>query len=348
MTIILTVIGNDTGLFSLGDILTSAPGYLGAGLSLPLQFDAPAHSSGGYGLSGFAQKLALVTPNVLVAWAGSYAVARALVERVKLSAIRDEHVDLTAVVSASGLSTAEVAEVSLILHQVIGDQIEIQFLNAERGEIDGIDAAWQGSGAFDFVHDTVIDAGGRGSDWQAILRGLLTRAASTLVGEAIHGSPYEYLYGGWLEMVISRTSGLRKIPYAIKFWGRRGQEYGYDAPIFFNWYKGKTLFVCSLDQRSGSSGVRTLEVPELLSSKKWRKVRTTPRYQPEFTFHVVLDEDADGTEIYISDRHSLGHMTLEVSRDGSYQMKVAKEFIHQMMGRHVTPSLRVSKKSDAD
>ena len=347
VTIILTALGSDTGLFSLGDILTSAPGYPGTGLPLPLQFDSAARSSGEYSLRGFAQKLTLVTPNVLVSWAGSHIVARALVKRVRLIARSDKYVDLAAVVSASGLSDAELAEVSLILHQVVGDSINIQALNAERGEIDGVDAAWQGSGAFDFLHDTVIDAGGRGAGWEAILRSLLTRVASTLAGEALNGSPYDYLYGGWFEMVISRTSGLRKVPYAMKFWGRRGDEYGYDAPIFFNWYEGKTLFICSLDQRSGSSDVRTLAVPDLLSSKKWRKVRTKPRFQPEFTFHVVLDEDGGGTEIHISDRHSLGHMTLEVSMDGSYQMKVAKSFIDQMMGGTAVPAFLISKGSDS-
>jgi hypothetical protein len=346
VTIIVTALGSDTGLFSLGDILTSAPGYPGVGLPLPLQFDSLARSSGGYGLSGFAQKLTLVTANVLVSWAGSYITARALVERVRLSAMHDDHIDLAAVVSGSGLSDAEVAEVSLILHQVVGDRIEIQCLNAARGEVDGIDAAWQGSGAFDFLHDTVIDAGGPASGWQVLLRSLLTRAASTLAEEALYGSPYDYLYGGWLEMVISRTSGLRKVPYAMKFWGRREEEYGYDAPIFFNWYEGKTLFICSLDQRSGSSDVRTLEIPDLLSGKKWRKVRTTPRYQPEFTFHVVLDDDTGGTEIHISDRHSLGHMSLEVSTNGSYEMKVATGFIDQMRRGAVAPAFVISKRSD--
>lgn len=347
MTIILTALGSETGLFSLGDIITSAPGYLGAGLPLPLQFDTATHSSAGYALSGFAQKLTLVTPNVLVAWAGSLIVARALAEQVRVAAMRGGRIDLAAAVSASELSQAEVTKVSLILHQVVGDQIEIQCLNAERGEVDGIDAAWQGSGSFDFLHDTVIDAGGRNSGWEAILRGLLTRVASTLAGEAIHRSPYDYLYGGWFEMIISRTSGLRKVPYAMKFWNRRGDQYGYDAPIFFNWYEGSTLFVCSLDQRSGSSDVRTLKVPDLLSNKRWRKVRTKPRYHPEFTFHVMLDQDTSDTEIYISDRHSLGHMTLDVSQDGSYQMKVATRFIDQMRAGATVPSFRVSKRSEA-
>lgn len=345
MTIILTALGSETGLFSLGDILTSAPGYPGVGLPLPLQFDNQERSSGEYGLKGFAQKLTLVTPSVLVAWAGSYIVARALTERVRVAAKRDERIDLTAVVSGSRLSEAEVSTVSLILHQVIGDRIDVQCLNAERGEVDGVDAAWQGSGAFDFLHDTVIDAGGVASGWEAILRSLLTRAASTLAEEALHGSPYDYLYGGWFEMVISRTSGLRKVPYAMKFWGRKAEQCGYDAPIFFNWYEGKTLFICSLDQKSGSSDVRTLAVPDLLANKKWRKVTTKPRYQPEFTFHVVLEETGR-TEIHISDRHSLGHMKLQVSADGSYRMEVAREFLDKIMRRATVPTFSIFKRSE--
>jgi hypothetical protein len=346
MTIILTALGPDAGLFSLGDMLTSAPGYQGIGLPLPLQFDSASRSSGGNTLVGFAQKLCLVTPTVLVSWAGSYIVAVALTKEVQRVARDRLHVDLASVVAASGLSTAEIEQVALIVHEVVDDKIEIQCLNAKRGVIDGLDAAWTGSGSFDFLHDTVIATNDDAPRWQDMLRSLLMRTATTLAGEAMHGTTYDYMYGGWFEMVISRTAGLRKIPYALKFWGRRGGEFGYDAPIFFNWYRGRTLYICSLNQRSGSSDVRVLEVPDLLSGKKWRNVRVKPRYRPEFTFHVVFDEETGGTEVYISDRHSAGHMTMTASMDGSYQMRVGHDFIANMMGGTVKPIFTVSKNSD--
>lgn len=346
MTVILTALGPDAGLFSLGDMLTSTPGCHGIGLPLPLQFDRAARSSGTDTLVGFAQKLCFVTPTVLVSWAGSHIVAVALTKGVKRMALNGVPVDLASVVAVSGLSPTEIEQVGLIVHEVVDDKMKIQCLNAERGIIDGLDAAWTGSGSFDLLHDTVIGTDDCAPRWEDMLRSLLLRTATTLAGEAMYGTSYDYLYGGWFEMVISRTAGLQKIPYALKFWGRRGGEYGYDAPIFFNWYQGRTLYVCSLDQRSGLSDVRVLEVPDLLSGKKWRNVRVKPRYHPEFTFHVVLDEETGRTEVHISDRHSAGHMTMTASVDGSYEMRVARESIDSVMGRTMKPIFTVSKKSD--
>lgn len=346
MTIILTALGSDAGLFSLGDMLTSAPGYRGIGIPLPLQFDEAARSSGGNTLVGFAQKLCLVTPTVLVSWAGSHIVAVALTKEVQRAARDGRSIDLVSLVAASGLSPTEIEQVAFIVHEVVDGEVKIQCLNAEQGRIDGMDAAWSGSGSFDFLHDTIIATAEDAPRWQDMLRSLLTRTATTLAGEAMHGTPYEYMYGGWFEMVISRTAGLRKIPYALKFWGRRSGQYGYDAPVFFNWYDGRTLYVCSLDQRSGSSDVRVLEVPDVLSGKKWRKVRIKPRYRPEFTFHVVLDEETGGTEVHISDRHSPGHMSMTVSKDGRYKMSVRHEFIDSMMAGTTEPIFTVSKESD--
>lgn len=345
MTMILTALGEETGLFVLRDILTSTPQKVRAKVPLPLQFEALVHSAGDYSVAGFAQKLTLVSPTVLVAWAGSYVVACALIKAIKDAARPDVALDLATIVSTAGPSEAEIERVSLIVHQVLGDHIQIHCLNAEHGRIDGVDAAWSGSGSFDFLHDTIIERGGADSSFAEILRGLLLRAATTLAGEAISGSNYDYLYGGWFELVISRTLGLQKIPYAIKFWGRRGNEFGFDAPLFFSWYKGSSLFVCSLDQHSDTSDVRVIEVPSLLSGKPWRRVQVRPRFEPEFTFHVVLDDDEPQTEIHVSDRHSMGHMDVEVTKRGGYVMKVDEAFISQIMGRKTKPAFSVTKAS---
>jgi hypothetical protein len=56
--------------------------------------------------------------------------------------------------------------------------------------------------------------------------------------------------------------------------------------------------------------------------------------------------DTGGTEIHISDRHSIGHMSMEASRDGTYQMMVSKRFIDQMMGEP-PPTFLISKASEA-
>lgn len=346
MTMILTALGKETGLFALGDILTSTTQKVDAKVPLPLQFEALVHSSGDYSVVGFAQKLTHVSPTVLVAWAGSYVVACTLILAIRDAVRADVPIDLATIVTTVGLSESEVESVSLIVHQVLGDQMQIQCLNAEHGPIDGVNAAWSGSGSFDFLHDTIVDRGGADSSFSEILRGLLLRTAATLAGEAISGSNYDYLYGGWFELVISRTLGLQKIPYAIKFWSRRGKEYGYDAPLFFNWYKSGSLFVCSLDQHSGTSDVRVIEVPDLLSGKPWRRVRVRPRFKPEFTFHVVMDEDEPGTEIYISDRHSIGHMDVKVTKSGGYIMKVEEAFIARIMDRETLQNFTVTKASD--
>lgn len=346
MTMILTAVSDEIGLFALGDILTSTTQHVGSGLPLPLQFDALVRKSGDHSLSGFAQKLTLVTPTVLVSWAGSYAVARLLIQVIKDAAEPDTLIDLAEVVEASGLGESEVREVSLIVHQLLGGRIDIQFLNSEHGPIEGVQAAWSGTGSFDFLTDTLIGRGGEGAHFAEILRGLLLRVAVTLAGEAIHGSNYDYLYGGWFELVISRTLGLRKIPYAIKFWSRRPGQYGYDAPLFFNWYKGSSLFVCSLDQHSGRSDVRVIEVPDLLTGKAWRRVKVKPKYAPEFTFHVVLDENEPHNAIVISDRHSIGHMDVSVTKSGNYTMKVQSGLIDHIMANAVTPGFVVRKASD--
>lgn len=346
MTMILTAFGKETGLFALGDILTSTKRKVGAKVPLPLQFEALVHSSGDYSVAGFAQKLTLVSPTVLIAWAGSYAVAYALIRAIRDAVRADVPIDLATIITTVGLIDSEIERVSLIVHEVVGDQMQIQCLNAEHGPIDGINAAWSGSGSFDFLHDTIVERGGADPSFAEILRGLLLRTAATLAGEAISGSNYDYLYGGWFELVISRTLGLQKIPYAIKFWGRRGNEYGYDAPLFFNWYKGGSLFVCSLNQHSGTSDVRVIEVPELLSGKPWRQVRVRPRFRPEFTFHVVMDEGQPGTEIHISDRHSIGHMDVKITKSGGYTMKVEEAFLAQIMDREALRNFTVTKASD--
>lgn len=343
---ILTALGEEIGLFALGDILTSTTQSVNTGLPLPLQFDALIRKSDGYSLHGFAQKLTLITPTVLVSWAGSSAVARLLIHAIKDATEPKTPIDLAEIVVNSGLSEAEVQNVSLIVHQVIDGRIEIQFLNSEHGPIDGVQAAWSGSGSFDFLTDTLIGRRGEDAHFAEILRGFLLRAAVTLAGEAMHGSNYAYLYGGWFELVISRTLGMQKIPYAIKFWSRRSGEYGYDAPLFFNWYKGSSLFVCSLAQQSGRSDVRVIEVPDLLSGKPWRRVKVRPRYAPEFTFHVVLDEDDPQTAILISDRHSIGHMNVSVTKSGNYTMKVDSGLIDHIMANAVTPRFVVRKASD--
>lgn len=347
MTMILTMLGEETGLFSLGDILLSGPAPGRADLPLPLQFRSVARTSAGHSPRGFSQKITIVSPSAFVSWAGSYAIARTLIRAIRDAGKPEEAVDLTAVVAASGLLPNELDQVSLIVHQLIGRRMQVDCLNATHGHIEGVEAAWQGSGAFDFLQDTIIDAGGRAATFQTIMRGLMLRLASTLAGEALHGSPYDYLYGGWFEIVISRTLGLRKIPYAIKFWGRRDGELGYDAPLFFNWYKGKSLFICSLDQHAGSSDVRVIEVPDLLSDKRWRTVRCKPICRPEFTFHVVMDDRDGHTEIHVSDRHSDGHISVHVTKGGAYTMTVKRAFIDRMMVGNATPDFKLKKASDA-
>lgn len=347
LTMILSALGEETGLFALGDILVSSTWSDGTALPLPLQSDHHARSAAGYKLTDLAQKLVLVTPTMLVAWSGSYAVARALTSAIRNASKKASLIKVAAVVHDTGMSETELHQVSLIVHQLAGTQILIDCFNAEHGHIDGVRAAWQGSGAFDFLHDTIIDAGGQAATFQTTLRSLLLRAASTLMAEAMDGTPYDYLYGGWFELVISRTLGLRKIPYAIKFWSRRGQELGYDAPLFFNWYEGKSLLVCSLDRSDAGPRVRVVEIPDLLSSRRWRVVRTRPKFRPEFTFHVVLEEEG-GRQIFVSDRHSAGHMDVEVGKRGSYTMKVQQPFIDSILGRHAVADFRVKRRSDLE
>jgi hypothetical protein len=116
--------------------------------------------------------------------------------------------------------------------------------------------------------------------------------------------------------------------------------------VFFNWCEGTTLYVCSLDQRSGSADVQVLEIPDILSAKKWRKVLRKPKYGAEFTFHIVVDHDTGNVEVHISERHSAAHMSLEVDTDGSYEMKAQRSFIEHMMGQAAAPKFSISKRSE--
>lgn len=347
MTLILSLIGDDTGLFSVSDVLLSRPDSEPPCLSLPLQPGSSSYVGHPDSLAGLAQKMTLVSPTVMTLWSGSYPVARLLIQLIRdATKTSGSILDIRAIAEGSGLAEQELNSTALIVHQVHNGRLFVDSFNAQTGTVANISAAWDGSGTFDFLEDTIIRAAEPHS-WQVILRSLMTRIISSLVGEAVYKSNYDYLYGGWFELIVGRTLGLRKIPYAIKFWGRRGNQLGYDAPLFFNWYKGSSLFVCSLDQHSGQSLPRIIEIPDLLSGKPWRQVRTKPIFRPEFTFHVVMDDADRHWEIYVSDRHSDGHMNLWVNKRGAYTMKLRRSFLDLMMSRSAVPAFVSSKASDS-
>ena len=84
----------------------------------------------------------------------------------------------------------------------------------------------------------------------------------------------------------------------------------------------------------------------MLSGRRWRKVVCKLVFRPEFTFHVVIDEAYRHREIYVSDRHSEGHMDVQITKRGAYIMKVRRAFIDHIMGGVILPDFVVKKASD--
>src|SRR5262249_17244102 len=102
---------------------------------------------------GMAQKTLLLRPNGMALWAGSYVIARAVLNDLATAYAQGQRPTLEDIIKSSGISQSEVDQISIIAFLDQGDAILQQVLNTERIERPFGSIVHAGSGSYPAILD---------------------------------------------------------------------------------------------------------------------------------------------------------------------------------------------------
>lgn len=330
MTLIFSHISPITGLFALSDILTSIPAQDEAGqVTIPFRDTPMQHSNAGHELAGTMQK-SVIFGRTMVMFAGRVIVARAVIERIReLSDDGEREVDLEATVRGSGLSDAELSEVSLIYHyNPDAPHIVRTSWNCDEVDVAGSNPILSaGSGKWNFFDNLSSDIDiGENRDVNILLN-LIGRLAAHPVSELTGTDTLNFLYGGWFELTYRSAQTFKKVPYAVRFWAKMGNVLASGGPINFGWYLGGILNVTRLQVREHNCVQRVDQRDDVIPDFLGRKAKFDRKWtvRPKFIIHVVFDEEQPGVAYLLTQHdHEEDYMLLEATERG-IQMRVSAD-----------------------
>jgi len=322
MTLIFSHVNPNTGLFALSDILASRPSHTDpAPISIPFRQEPLTHANAGYSLAATIQK-SVIFGRTMILFAGTVVIARAIIEQIRSASDDGQNkIDLMELLDASGLSAKELDAVSLIYHYTPpGPRLLRAQWNCEKIEMPGTDELFSaGTGVWNFFENHQYTSNGELPDYERVLASLLTRLSVHPLYEANSSESLDHLYGGWFELAHRDGATFTKVPYAVRFWARRGGVLFSGGPIHFGWYRDNTLTI-SRFQFEEKNGIRSLNqdldiVPDLLGRDEGGIPKEAIR--PNFIIHIVHDlDEQDAVHILIDHQIESEGMILEVSPTG--------------------------------
>lgn len=302
MTLILAAFGEHNPVITLSDILVSRP-FTGAHLSthVPTQAEALDFVKGDWSPAGVSQKAVIVGRSIFL-WAGQLVVAKLIITRAASASSGGKTLlDFPRFIDSLELSSEELSEVSIIYIYNGPNRLQEWHLNAAQvGEPPGFQVH-AGSGAWHFLEDTVVaetkDPEGKAGKG---VFSLLSRAMTTLISEAVNGTNYNYLYGGWLELAwLDEAGEFTKIPYAIKFWLRDGNIINTELPLYFSWYEDQTLAAARFEIKKGGPEFNIHYVQDFLGRGRSPEGAPSIVWNPNIVCHVLLTKGSPSVETYI-------------------------------------------------
>lgn len=348
MTLIYTALGD--GLVAISDVMLSSPTKSASKVNLPFRTEPLSHRTGNLCPSGLAHK-SVLAENTLILWAGSYPVARSVIEAV-MDASRQGRLfaDFPRILGSIGLDDSELQGASFIYHYCDGERIQQFPFNCYKIQVGRKSVCYQGSGAWDFVDNTRVTPAGeaRSPNAQAFF-GNVGRAIFNLASEAWSTKNYDYLYGGWLEIIVDEQEKLVKLPYAIKFWQRTDAGLVLSLPVFFSWYVGHDLVICRADVEEGGSSVNLHGIRDFLRRPGGLGEEIpAAQWKPRIVFHVVGFEGSDQIDIWIKKDVDPGFQVTVDSRTGGMGNQISKWLMDELSAEYAGdgPSFVLEKPFD--
>ena len=322
---------------AVADIALSRPVRAENQVALPFHRGSLKFSSGGYELSGVAQKMT-IAKNSLVMWAGSYVVAKTLLKLIlEMSEGGKSLLYLKDVVQKSGLSEPEISEVSMIYFCISDDQVVNQSLNCQTGTAAGQKVWGAGTGLWDYADNTT---GGFDLD------SLIARTVLNLASEAWSSKNYEFLYGGWFEIAtISEQLRFKKLSYALKFW-RKGADgvVRIDAPCVYSAYRGSDLIITTVypgeDPLSSETYVHLVTD---FADRRSLEVQRPPPWRPDYLIHVVSRaEDNLLRFVFETENQSF---SMKMGKTGPTRTNMSRSFLDRIANENFSeiPKMDVNK-----
>ncbi len=212
----------------IGDLLLTSNVDLTSSKEIPTRFDGWNTPESRY-ITNLTQKIVHISDRICVAWAGSYLVARHILQCIAL--VSDSFKtgdDILDFIRRMSISSHEKESVSFIFYIIDADgdnyRLTVQDYMTSQTEF-GIDhkIKYAGSGAFHFLETVsfnLVGTYGRMSSYQETVVTWLSRAAIVFLEEVLSETPHYYRYGGGFEILMPwvPTGKFRKIPYSTFFW----------------------------------------------------------------------------------------------------------------------------------
>lgn len=350
MTLIYASCGQGIAVMTLSDILLSKPeGSSKSKVALPTQREAIEFERGGYSIAGICQKAIIVGQSIFL-WSGSRVIAEFIVRKAaEIGRNGSELLDFPAFLKSLGLSDKELSEVSVVYIHDAPDVLQEWHLNATQVGVVPQFHVYAGSGAWDFLDDTVVSETAP-SDTEPTnpVFSTLARVMSTVVAEALTQNSFDYLYGGWLEISWLDSKGLRKVPYAIKFWQRDDDRLNLDLPVFFSWYREHGLYVGRWEQREDSPECHIHIIPDPLGRGEPLKGCPAAQWEPEIVCHVLFEKGSTKFGMYLrTNMDEVYSLKIEGSRT---VVEIEPSFLKDLMDGSLKqgPNFHVGKASEPD
>jgi hypothetical protein len=336
MTIILSYQGPNS-LVMLGDLLLSQQTPRTAPIQLPTRFD-PRFPLANLNLSGLVQKTICVSPDLAVAWAGNYLVARHVIREIATQWPERYYTGdkILSFINSLGLSQQELESVSFIFWGRSGPgfgKIHVQdWLVKEERSADGREKfKFMGSGDFHFFETIGFKLWGAGQieEWQNSIGAVVGRASIALYQEITSDVTHNFLYGGGFEVVYPSDSGFRKLPLTFIFWAYDDKGIELVGPVFSHVYDNSGVLGLRRFARGENGWSQTIfPIGNFLVESSSAQFNPRAELNTPWTVHYLLSR-SDPQMVKFIQKVGPGNLAVRVEQ-GQIVPELSPEFI-----RHV-------------
>jgi len=213
-------------------------------------------------------------------WAGSYVVARLVIDNLAKAYAGGRRPTVQQTIRALGLSQSEVNQISLIAFFDQDQHIVQAVLNVDCIERASASIDFAGTGSYPAILD--LDDSALAGSLDDFYRAYLHRLTLMLLGDLFTRENADFCFGGWFELAQTEAGGVfSKIPYAVKLWSVRG-ELVRDGPALISGYTGHDLMIFCLERKAEKA-----RHPYFISDLLRRSGRTVWRGEAPDKRHVL-------------------------------------------------------------